>query len=306
MIYIDPPYNTGGEFIYPDRFQDNLDTYLRYTGQVDGEGFKTSANSESAGRYHTNWLNMMYPRLRLARNLLKDEGVIFVSIDDHEVQNLRRIMDEIFGEENFIASIVWRSRTSISNDQEISLNHNHILVYCREHEKIRFYGEALNASEYTNPDKDPRGPWKLVPLDANKPGGETYYPITNPNSGEEFFPPNGRSWAVNNTEYSRLFEDRRIAFGYKGDSAPKRKLFLKERESKGDTKTPSSVLLDAGTTKDGTAEVMALFEGKKVFDYPKPSSLIERFLDYSCDRDGENIVLDFFSGSASTAHACLN
>ncbi|WP_111745656.1 site-specific DNA-methyltransferase [Salinisphaera orenii] len=305
MIYIDPPYNTGNEFIYPDRFQDNLDTYLRYTGQTDDEGFKTSTNSESSGRYHTNWLNMMYPRLRLARNLLRDDGVIFISIDNHENHNLRRMMDDIFGEENCISCMVWQSRTSISNDQEVSANHNYILIYAKNYDYVSFYGEALDASEYTNPDSDIRGPWKLIPIDANKPGGETYYPITNPTTGEQFYPPNGRSWAMNPKEYERLFEDDRIAFGYKGDSAPKKKLFLNERQAKGDTKTPSSILLDADTTKDGTNELMALFDGEKIFDYPKPSKLVRRFFDYSCDRSEENLVLDFFAGSCATAHASL-
>jgi adenine-specific DNA-methyltransferase len=306
MIYIDPPYNTGGEFIYPDKYQDNLQTYLRYTAQVDEEGLKLSANAETSGRYHTNWLNMMLPRLKLARNLLSDDGLIAVSIDDHEVHNLRHICDEVFGPENFVADLIWRSRTSISNDQEVSLNHNHTLLYSRDRDALVFYGEALNEAEYSNPDDDSRGPWKLVPIDANKPGGETQYAIRNPKTGEDYYPPNGRSWAFNPSEYNRLLEDGRIKFGMNDDSAPKKKLFLKEREAKGDTKTPSSVLLDAGTTKDGTTEMMELFDGKKVFDYPKPSKLMKRLLNYACHGQKPNLVLDFFAGSCSLAHACLD
>lgn len=306
MIYIDPPYNTGKEFIYPDKFQDNLDTYLKYTGQVDEDGLKVSANSETGGRYHTNWLNMMYPRLKLARNLLRDDGVMFVSIDEHEAANLRKMMDDIYGEDNFVANIIWQSRTSISNDQEVSLNHNQTLVFAKSRDSLLFFGEPLDSDEYSNRDNDPRGPWKLVPIDANKPGGNTHYPIKNPKTGEDYLPPNGRSWAINPEEFKRLFDDGRIKFGMSDDSAPKKKLFLKEREAKGDTKTPSSLLLDAGTTKNGTTEMMDLFDGKKVFDYPKPSSFIFRLLNYGLSRTDDNIVLDFFAGSCSTAHACID
>ncbi|MCO6413228.1 MAG: site-specific DNA-methyltransferase [Thiogranum sp.] len=306
MIYIDPPYNTGKEFIYPDKFSDTLDTYLKYTGQKDAEGMKFSSNTEVGGRKHTNWLNMMYPRLRLARSLLRDNGVIFVSIDENEQANLKKICDEIFGEENFVANIIWQSRTSISNDQEVSLNHNHTLVYSKVRERLLFYGEPLKREEYSNPDNDSRGPWKLVPIDANKPGGDTLYPIINPHTGKEYYPPNGRSWSMNSKDYQKLFEDNRIKFGMSDDSAPKKKLFLRERELKGDTKTPSSLLLDAGTTKSGTTELMELFDGKKIFDYPKPSSFIERLVNYGCSKSDDNIVLDFFAGSCPTAHAVLN
>ena len=305
MIYIDPPYNTGKEFIYPDKCSDTLDTYLKYTGQVDDEGMKFSSNTEVGGRKHTNWINMMYPRLKLARSLLQDNGVIFISIDENEQDNLKKLCDEIYGEENFVANIIWQSRTSISNDQEVSLNHNHTLVYSKVRERLLFYGEPLNSEEYSNPDDDPRGPWKLVPIDANKPGGDTLYPIINPKTEKEYIPPNGRSWSMNSKDYQKLFEDNRIKFGMNDDSAPKKKLFLKERELKGDTKTPSSLLLDAGTTKSGTTELMELFDGKKIFDYPKPSSFIQRLVNYGCSKSDENIVLDFFSGSCPTAQAVL-
>lgn len=305
MIYIDPPYNTGNEFIYPDKYQDNLDTYLRYTGQINADGLKLSANAETSGRYHTNWLNMMYPRLKLACNLLRSDGSIFISIDDHEVHNLRHMCDEIFGPENFVSDMIWQSRTSISNDQEVSLNHNHTLIYSKSRDELVFYGEPLNENEYSNPDDDARGPWKLVPLDANKPGGDTQYGVVNPKTGEEYWPPNGRSWAVNSAEMSRLIADGRIKFGQRDDSAPKRKLYLNERKAKGDTKTPSSLLLDAGTTKDGTTEMMALFGGQKVFDYPKPVAFMSRLLNYGCGEEQGAIALDFFAGSCSLAHAVL-
>jgi adenine-specific DNA-methyltransferase len=305
MIYIDPPYNTGNDFIYPDNYAESLRTYLEYTGQVDSEGRKFSTNSEADGRFHSRWLTMMYPRLYLARNLLRDDGVIFMSIDDREAANLRLICDELFGEVNFVGDLIWRSRTSISNDQEISLNHNHTLVYARDRQRLSFAGESLRVGEYSNPDSDPRGPWKAVPLDANKPGGDTRYAIRNPQTGKDYLPPNGRSWSVNPAEYQRRLEDGRITFGAKGDSAPKQKLFLSERQERGDTKTPSSILLDAGTTQSGTEELMTLFDGRKVFDYPKPSSFIARLLDFGCPVGDDSLVLDFFAGSGPTAQAVL-
>lgn len=182
MIYIDPPYNTGKDFVYKDNYKDNLSNYLEITGQTDEEGKKISTNTDSDGRYHSNWLNMMYPRLKLARNLMSDDGVIFISIDDNEQANLKKLCDEIFGEENFISNLIWQSRTSISNDHKVSMNHNHTLVYSKDINSLSFGGDSLNASEYINPDDDPRGPWKLVPIDANHIGGATYYPIVNPST----------------------------------------------------------------------------------------------------------------------------
>ena len=305
MIYIDPPYNTGKDFVYKDNFKDNIKNYKEITGQFDGEGRNLSNNPETSGRYHTDWLNMMYPRLKLARNLLKDDGVIFISIDEVEQSNLKKICDEIFGEENFVNNLIWQSRTSISNDQEISLNHNHTLVYAKKREELLFYGVPLDPSDYSNPDNDPRGPWKLVPIDANKPGGDTNYGIVNPNTGQEYFPPNGRSWAINKQDFNKLLDDGRIKFGMSDDSSPKKKLYYEERMLKGDTKTPSSILLDAGSTKTGTTELMGLFENMKLFDYPKPTTLLSRLLSFGCSKDCNDIILDFFAGSGSTSHALL-
>jgi adenine-specific DNA-methyltransferase len=249
MIYIDPPYNTGNDFIYEDDFAENTAGYLQRSNQKDESGNRLTANPESNGRFHSDWLSMMYPRLKLARNLLRDDGVIFISIDDGEAHNLRKMCDEIFGEANFVSNIVWQSRTSISDDHEVSMNHNHTIIYARNYENLKFYGEQLDKSEYQNRDNDPRGAWKLVPLDANKPGGNTLYPIRNPNTNVEYFPPEGRSWAINPNEYKKLFDDNRIVFGLGGDSSPKKKLFLLERLAKGDTKTPSSILINCGTKK---------------------------------------------------------
>jgi len=303
LIYIDPPYNTGKDFVYPDDFQDNIRNYLAVTGQTDAEGRKVTTNSEASGRFHTDWLNMMYPRLKLARNLMRLDGVIFVSIDERESPRLRILLDEVFGEENFVSNLVWRSRTSISDDQEVSLNHNHTFIYSKQRSNLEFHGEALDESDYTNEDNDPRGPWKLVPIDANKPGGNTNYPILNPNTGEEYWPPSGRSWAINPDDYKKLFDDGRIKFGKSDTAAPKKKLFLNERLQTGDTKTPSSILLDAGTTKDGTEECRQLAGSKKVFDYPKPTSLLTRLIQYGSSTSDETLVLDFFAGSGTTGHA---
>jgi adenine-specific DNA-methyltransferase len=302
LIYIDPPYNTGRDFVYPDNFQDNIKNYLELTGQLDG-GRKVSSNTETSGRFHTDWMNMIYPRLKIARDLLKDDGVIFLSIDEKEVARLRVMLDELFGEENFVSNLVWRSRTSISDDQEVSLNHNHTLIYSKRREALEYHGEPLDESEYDNPDADPRGAWKLVPLDANKPGGNTMYPIRNPKTGVDYWPPTGRSWAINPEEYQRLFDDGRIKFGKSDDAAPKRKLYLKERLTAGETRTPSSVLIDAGTTKDGTEECSTLMGSKGVFDYPKPTSLISRLVQYGSSAKDETLVLDFFAGSGTTGHA---
>ncbi len=304
-IFIDPPYNTGNDFVYEDDYGQSVEEYLANSGQIGVDGTRFVANTESTGRIHSNWLSMIYPRLKLARNMLHQSGVLFVTIGDREVANLRRVLDEVFGEQNFVANIIWQSRTSISDDLEISPNHNHVLVYSRDRAELRFWGEPLREDEYTNPDGDPRGPWKLVPLDANKPGGDTLYEVMNPATGVGYWPPSGRSWAINRKAMQALLEDGRIKFGLKGDSAPKRKLYLAERSERGDTRTPSSMLLDAGTTKDGSEELARLFGKKGVFDYPKPMSLVARLLRYATTGVKDAVVLDFFAGSATTAHAVM-
>ncbi|MDN6162208.1 MAG: site-specific DNA-methyltransferase [Atopostipes suicloacalis] len=303
MIFIDPPYNTGNDFIYKDNFRNSVENYLKQTEQIDDEGHQFVTNLEQNGRFHTKWLNMMYPRLKLARNLLADEGVAFITIDDTEVSNLKKMCDEIFGEKNSLYSFIWESRTSISNDHPISLNHNHILVYAKSLKKLKWQGNPLDSAEYSNPDNDPRGPWKLTPIDANKTGGATVYPIKNPKTGKEYFPPSGRIWAFNKERFQKLYEDGRIKFGLSDRSAPKRKLFLQERTNKDDSKTPSSLIKDVGTTKQGTEELTKIFE-QKIFDYPKPISLIKKLLIHGCLQDND-LVLDFFSGSATTAHATM-
>ena len=303
MIYIDPPYNTGNDFIYRDTFSIDAESYDMEGGNNDAEGIRLFRNTDTNGRFHSDWCSMIYSRLTLARNLLSDEGVIFISIDEKESANLRKICDEVFGEANFVSNIIWQSRTSISNDYEVSLNHNHTLIYSKRRDCLVFGGDPIDSDDYINPDNDPRGPWKLVPLDANHAGGDTVYPVTNPKTGVDYFPPNGRIWCYNREGMQKLLDDGRIKFGLNDDSSPKRKLYLNERMEKGDKKTPSSILLDAGTTKDGTTEIMRLFGGEKVFDYPKPVELIKLLIRYGAPDGG--LVMDFFSGSATTAQAVM-
>ena len=303
MIYIDPPYNTGNDFVYKDDFSKSEDGYSESIGQKKENGERLFKNTESNGRFHSDWCSMIYSRLLLSRCILADDGVIFISIDETEVANLRKIADSIFGESNFISNLIWQSRTSISNDQEISLNHNHTLVYSKSRANLIFGGDGIDKDEYINPDNDPRGPWKLVPIDANHVGGDTIYPIKNPNNGKVYMPPNGRIWCYNKKIFEQLLKDGRIKFGITDNSSPKRKLYLKERTERGDTKTPSSILLNVGTTKNGTTEIMTLFENKKMFDYPKPVSLIKKLIQYGANTN--SVVLDFFSGSATTAHAVM-
>ena len=282
VIYIDPPYNTGNkDFVYNDSFVDTEDSYR-----------------------HSKWLSFMSKRLKIAKKLLSDKGVIFISIDDNEQAQLKLLCDEVFGQRGFVGNVIWQSRTSISNDDYISTNHNHTLIYSRNRDLITFYGEKLSMDGYINPDNDSRGPWKLVPIDANHPGGDTIYPITNPKTGVEYYPPTNRIWAYSRVGMQKLIDDGRIKFGINDDSSPKKKLFYYERIEKGDTKTPSSLLLDAQTTKDGTNELIEILGGKK-FDYPKPSQLIKRLLTYSSLYSKEHIILDFFAGSGTTLHATM-
>ena len=282
VIYIDPPYNTGNkDFVYNDSFVDSEDSYR-----------------------HSKWLSFMEKRLKIAKALLSEKGVVFISIDDNEQANLKLLCDEVFGLKGFVGNIIWQSRTSISNDDYISTNHNHTLIYSRNRENITFYGEKLSIEGYVNPDNDPRGPWKLVPIDANHPGGDTVYGIINPRTGIEYFPPTNRIWAYSRIGMQKLMDDGRIKFGLNDDSAPKKKLFYYERVERGDTKTPSSILLDAKTTKDGTNELIDIL-GEKKFDYPKPSDFIRRILTYSSLYSKNHIILDFFAGSGTTMHATM-
>lgn len=310
IIYIDPPYNTGNEFIYPDKFQDNLDTYLRYTGQKGEEGLKTSSNTESSGRYHTNWLNMMYPRLKLARNLLRDNGVIFISIDDNEVANLRKICDEIFGEENFIATIIWQKVFSPKNTAKyFSEDHDYIVVFAKNSEIWR--PELLPRSEeatarYKNPDNDPRGAWASSDLQARNYYSEGQYKITGP-TGRAFSPGKGSYWRVSFENFQKLNDDERIWWGEEGNNMPRLKRFLSDVKSGVVPQTfwPFSVV---GHTQDAKKELLKYVEfehTENVLNSVKPTKLIRHILKIGAQKDSHDIVLDFFAGSAPTAHSVL-
>jgi adenine-specific DNA-methyltransferase len=231
MIYIDPPYNTGNDFIYPDDYTESLQTYLEYTGQVDAEGKKFGTNTEADGRFHSKWLNMMYPRLYLARNLLCEDGAIFISIDDHEVHNLRRLMDEIFGEENFIATIIWQKVYAPKNTaRHFSEDHDYVLVYAHHADiwrpRLLPRTEEANA-HYGNPDNDPRGSWRADGVSARNYYSKGQYEVTSP-SGRKFMPPRGRYWIVSYERFLELDHDKRIWWGQKGDNMPALKRFLSE------------------------------------------------------------------------------
>jgi len=306
MIYIDPPYNTGKDFVYKDDFRDNVANYKRITGQVDDEGRSTGTNSESNGRFHTDWLNMMYPRLRLARNLLSDDGVIFISIDDNEQGNLRHVCDEIFGEMNFVAELVWERAFSPKNDAKyVSNNHDYVLMYARDIAVFQIgrlpRTEEANA-RYQNPDNDPRGIWMSSDISVKTYTAENDYPIIAP-SGRIIKPPAGRCWRLSKNKFLESLQDNRIWFGENGDGVPRIKRFLSEL--KYDGMAPTSILFykDVGHNQEGAKEVTQLFEAG-VFDGPKPVRLLKWLLTLA-NLKKDSIVLDFFSGSASTAHALV-
>jgi len=309
MIYIDPPYNTGKEFIYPDNYTESLETYLAYAGLVDDEGKHFSTNAPNEGRFHTKWLNMMYPRLYLARNLLRDDGVIFISIDDNEVSNLRKLCDEIFGEENFISSIVWEKRYTRSNNAKLFATlTEHILCYRKgsEVENIREPRNEKADSIYSNPDNDPRGDWTSVSYvnpATKQQRPNLVYPIKNPFTGAYVEHPTN-AWKYEKSVYEEHVRDNKLYWGINGNNTyPRLKKFLSEMNQE---MVPVNFWdrESTGTTDEGSKEVDELF-GAKVFDFPKPFRLIKRALSIATARDSNDIVLDFFSGSSPTAHAVL-
>lgn len=303
MIYIDPPFNTGHELIYPDKFQENLDTYLKYTGQISDEGLKLSSNTETGGRKHSNWLSMMYPRLKLAKNLLSHEGIIFISIDDGELSSLRNICDDLFGEENFIGQFVWKSRVSEDTRAKTGLSADHEYIVCyRKDEGVSLRGAEKDLNKFKNPDNDPRGAWRsadITGLATKDKRPNLHYDLINPETGVNYgCPPKG--WRFERNSMAKRIEEGRILWPSSNDGRPRQKLFLDDMDSI--YKNISSVIQNISTS-DGTREVNALL-GDGIFDFPKPSKLIELFVEQSNDQ--EAIVLDFFAGSCSTAHAVMS
>jgi adenine-specific DNA-methyltransferase len=347
LIYIDPPYNTGKDFVYPDNFQDNIKNYLELTGQVEG-GRKISSNTEASGRFHTDWLNMMYPRLKLARNLLKTDGVVFISCDDNEVQNLRALMDDVFGGENFITTVIWQKVYSPKNSaRHFSEDHDYIVVYAKDAEvwapRLLPRTEVMEA-RYTNPDSDPRGPWKPGDLSARNYYGAGTYAITCPSGRIIEGPPPGTYWRVSKPNFEEMDRDGRIWWGSDGNNVPAIKRFLSEVKA---GRVPQTLWTydEVGHTQEAKKELISLVDfpnSDVVFDTPKPTRLIRRILQLATapgepgkpndDDDGlvgvsdmrqqyevtpspsqqkqrkgpPDIVLDFFAGTGSTMDAVFS
>lgn len=305
VIYIDPPYNTGKDFVFKDSFQSGIENYLEQTGQVDGDGNKLSTNSETNGRFHSDWLSMMYPRLKLGRNLLTDDGIIFISIDDNEQANLKKLCDEIFGEENFIANIIWeRAYAPVNLKKHFSESHDYILVYAKNKNKAICHGlpRSEEADErYTNPDNDSRGVWQSDNLSVGPAVEKNIYKIVTP-SGREVMPPSGYSWRLSKEQFLNYKEDDRIWFGEDGGNTPRIKRFLSEVKQ---SITPMTIWKyeDVGHSQSASKGLKELFSGKAYFTYPKPVTLIKQLILLYSEPD--SMILDFFSGSATTAEAVM-
>lgn len=300
MIYIDPPYNTGNEFIYPDKFSENLDTYLLYSGQKDDAGNLFTTNTDRSGRFHSRWLNMMYPRLYLARSLLQDDGVVFISINDNEVGNLKSLCNTIFGEENFIACFVWKSRQNKDNRPEkgVSNDHEYILCYGKS---VR--GDNRKKEQYSNPDGDRRGAWvsaNMVGLATEDRRPNLHFDLINPETGINYGCPD-MGWRYDKNTMSRLISEQRILWPSDPNGRPRRKAFFSELSR---TYTGTSSVIGNGLfTRSGTREIQSLF-GFRAMDFPKPTSLIQKFIEQCAD--DEDVILDFFAGSCPVAQAVFN
>lgn len=308
MIYIDPPYNTGNDFVYEDDFAESSAEYLANSGQFDEQGNRLVTNTESNGRFHTDWLNMIYPRLKVARDLLTDDGVIFISIDDNEQENLKRVCDEIFGESNFVTDFIWEKRLNRENRKEVSSRHDYILCYSKKNKENerRLYLLPMNdkaLSNYGNPDNDPRGLWKSDPAHAQAGHGtkSQFYTLIAPN-GKRHELPSGRCWLYTEPVMQKAIEDNRIWFGADGNGVPRIKTYLNAKER---GLTPETMLFasEVSTNEKAKNDLKSLFDGVAVFETPKPMELILHFLRLA-SKDGD-IILDFFSGSSAAAHAVM-
>lgn len=323
MIYLDPPYNTGSDFIYKDNYSSSAADYERETGQRTEDGEKLVSNPETNGRYHSDWLSMMYPRLFLGRNLLRNDGAIFVSIDHHEHHNLRHLMDEIYGEDNYVGTFVWKRRTpDARNSGGMSIDHEYVVVYQRSDE-FKMQGVKKSFDNYTNPDDDPRGPWVAGDLKNSRTKDERptmFYEITDPETGHTYQPDPNSVWRLGEETMQQYIEEGRIIFPDDGEGVPKFKRFQNEIDSKykplsswiETTTTDEDIelfenvfdrtVLQTGMTGTATRELKSLF-GYKAYDFPKSTDLIRKLIRHSVD--GGDIVLDFFAGSGTTGHAVM-
>ena len=305
MIYIDPPYNTGNDFIYIDDFAQNIDEYEEAKGSFDEEGNRLFKNTDTNGRFHSDWCSMIYPRLVLARNLLADDGVIFISIDDNEQENLKKICDEVFGEKNFIAQIIWeRAYAPVNLKKHFSENHDYIICYAKDIDKAICNGlpRASEANDrYSNPDNDPRGIWKSDNLSVGPIVQSKIYEIITP-GGRKVLPPEGYCWRLSKEKFKEFVKDNRIWFGKDGNNVPSIKRFLTEVKQ---SITPMTIwkYSEVGHSQDAKQNLKKLFDGKSFFDYPKSVELIKRCIQLYSNES--SIILDFFSGSATTAHAVM-
>ncbi len=297
MIYIDPPYNTGHDFVYSDDYSESKQAYWEQNG-VFHDGVRMDTNNESAGRYHSNWLTMMQSRLLLARNLLRDDGVIFVSIDDNEVHNLRKLMDEIFGEENFLTTFIWNTKNAARGVPPTTLvmsNHEYIICYTKRIENIQFKGIERNEEDFANPDNDPRGPWRSESMKATGQQNNVFT-ITNPKSKKEYT----QNWAFSKETVQQMIENDLILFPRKTDGLPRQKKFFNSYTN--ETKAIVS-LLGWFSTENSTKSLMDIFQGRKLFDFPKPLELIKFITGQILLKD--DLILDFFAGSGTTAQAVM-
>ncbi len=305
MIYIDPPYNTGNDFVYNDDFAIDSEEYMSNSGQYDEQGNRLVKNLDSNGRYHTDWLNMIYPRLKVAKDLLTDDGVIFISIDDNEQANLKKICDEIYGGENFIAQIVWeRAFAPVNLKKHFSESHDYILCYAKDIALAVCNGLPRNMEandRYSNPDNDPRGAWTSGDLSVGPRVESKVYEIVTP-SGRSILPPSGYCWRLDKKTFEKYVSDNRIWFGEDGNNVPRIKRFLSEVKQ-GITPMTIWKYTDVGHSQEASQKLKELFGGKAYFDYPKSVELIKRCVQLYADK--ESIILDFFSGSATTAHAVM-
>ncbi|ADH62496.1 Site-specific DNA-methyltransferase (adenine-specific) [Allomeiothermus silvanus DSM 9946] len=319
LIYIDPPYNTGNDFVYPDDFREGVRQYLRFTGQLSEDGVRLTTAPEEGGRIHSRWLSMMYPRLQLARSLLRDDGVIFVSIDDHELHNLRAIMDEIFGEENFLATVLWQKKYAPSNDTtDFSYTHDYLLSYVKSR-RFNEQGKAVATLKrmerteeqnrlYKNPDNDPRGPWMSDNYTCNKTSEQRpnlYYPIIHPKTGKEIWPSRTAVWRYSRERHEQNVREGRVWWGLNQENeTPRYKRYLSEVAGVvADTWWEHT---DVGHTDEAKKEFKSLFgEDADAFDTPKPVRLLKRLLQLSTEPDAGDIVLDFFAGSGTLGQAVL-
>lgn len=302
-IYIDPPYNTGNDFLYRDDFAQGEEEYKDQLGMFDEDDKRLFKNTDSNGRFHSDWCSMIYSRLLLSINLLRDDGVIFISIDDCEYENLKKLCDEVYGHRNYVGTILWKKKTNGNNMGFLPPVHDYIICYAKNISSISDMGYPVTdefiAKTFSNPDNDPRGPWTTTDLSANHKG--PYFPITNPVTGDVHYPPDGRYWVFNENEVKKRITDGRIIFGKSGNGKPVQKVFAINRKF---SKIRAESWWDnKGMNADATTELSELFGKSKLFTHPKPSKLIYNILKISTQKD--DMVLDFFSGSGTTAHAVM-